>query len=90
MTTKLLLITVSGRVQNVGFRYATKKTADKLNIKGFVKNTPNRTVYIEAEGEEKSLNKFLLWCYQGPSWAYVENIKTQEAPLQHFKNFRIL
>ncbi|MEA3505835.1 MAG: acylphosphatase [Bacteroidota bacterium] len=86
---KLFIIRVTGRVQNVGFRYATKAAAEKLNIRGFVQNLPDRSVYIEAEGEEPEISKFLLWCHQGPSWAHVDNISTQKAPLQHFKSFKV-
>ncbi|QER67308.1 acylphosphatase [Paucilactobacillus nenjiangensis] len=43
-------ITVTGRVQRVGFRWSVVSLAQRLNIKGFVKNLPNGDVYIEAEG----------------------------------------
>ena len=41
-------ITVTGRVQRVGFRWSVASLAQRLNIKGFVKNLPNGDVYIEA------------------------------------------
>ena len=52
---KHLSITVHGKVQNVGFRYFTNKRAHEFNIKGFVKNQHDGTVYIEAEGEDRIL-----------------------------------
>ena len=45
-------IFVSGLVQGVFFRYFTKKTADKLNLKGWVKNLDDGRVEILAEGDE--------------------------------------
>ena len=45
-------MTVSGRVQGVGFRYMTKMVADQLGILGIVKNEANGDGYIEAMGGE--------------------------------------
>lgn len=86
---KAALITISGRVQGVGFRYHTQKMVNQLNIKGFVKNLADGTVYIEAEGEETDLERFLLWCYEGPAWARVDEVKIQESPVQNFKEFSV-
>lgn len=46
-------MTVSGKVQGVGFRYTTKMVADQLGVLGIVRNEDNGDVYIEAQGEEK-------------------------------------
>lgn len=83
------LITISGRVQGVGFRYHTQKKAEQYSIKGFVKNQPDGSVYIEAEGEETDLERFLMWCYDGPTWARVDDVKIQESPVQNFKGFSV-
>jgi len=86
---KAALITISGRVQGVGFRYHTQKTANQFNIKGFVKNQADGTVYIEAEGEEANMERFMMWCYDGPAWAHVDEVKIQESPVQHFMDFSV-
>ena len=82
-------ITLSGRVQNVGFRYSAMQKADEYNIKGFVQNKPDGTVYIEAEGNSEDLQKFIEWCKEGPVTAVVENMNKQEMPIQNFKRFSI-
>ncbi len=84
-----LAITLSGRVQNVGFRFATVQKAQELDIKGFVKNKNDGTVYIEAEGEADKLNRFLEWCKEGPPAASVQNAATQEIPVQDFSGFNV-
>ncbi len=84
---KSFILKIYGRVQNVGFRYHTKKTADSLHITGFVKNQPDGSVYIEAEGDEVSIDHFVLWCQNGPLWARVERIEQQPSPVQNFKGF---
>lgn len=52
-------MTVSGKVQGVGFRYTTKMVADQLGVLGIVRNEDNGDVYIEAQGEEKKVNDFI-------------------------------
>ncbi len=83
-------ITVAGRVQGVFFRASTKTSADHLGIKGFVKNLPDGTVYIEAEGEEETLKQFVEWCSQGPKAARVEACDVEESSMQEFTRFEIL
>ncbi len=80
-------IKVYGKVQGVFFRAGAKEIADKLNISGFARNEPDGTVYIEAEGEEKDLNKFLQWCKNGPEAATVDNIEKTQGPLKNFTEF---
>ncbi|MFP4620545.1 MAG: acylphosphatase [Bacteroidales bacterium] len=84
-----LAITIKGRVQGVGFRFSTVREAERLGITGFVENRMNGTVYIEAEGEPEALNKLVNWCWKGPATAGVENVITQEIPVQNFKRFRV-
>ncbi|MGO3732868.1 MAG: acylphosphatase [Vagococcus sp.] len=52
-------MTVSGKVQGVGFRFMTKMTADKMGIQGIVKNLDNGDVYIEATGNSTQLALFI-------------------------------
>jgi acylphosphatase len=82
-------IIVSGKVQNVGFRFYTAKTAQEFNIEGFVKNEPDGTVYIEAEGEEEAMEGFISWCQRGPQWARVDQFSIQEQPVMGYKGFKV-
>lgn len=82
-------IRVTGKVQNVGFRYYTVNTARQFNIYGFVKNQPDGSVYIEAEGEKDKLEGFMEWCRRGPQWARVEGFEVQEQPLMGFGEFKV-
>lgn len=83
-------IVVGGLVQGVFFRVYAKKEAEQLNLKGFSKNQNDGSVYIEVEGDKKSLGKFLSWCKKGSTLAKVDNIKISEGKLQNFKNFKII
>ena len=80
-------IKIFGKVQGVFFRQTTKEKARALGIKGFVRNETDGSVYIEAEGEEEILNKFIEWCKVGPSQARVEKIEITESALKNFTSF---
>lgn len=84
---KHINIKISGQVQGVFFRVTAKEKADKLGITGFARNEPDGSVYIEAEGEEKTLDQFLSWCHKGPSLAKVGKVDTKEDQLKNFTNF---
>lgn len=87
--TKTLQLNVIGKVQGVGFRYYTNKRAQEFNIKGYVKNMTDGSVFIEAEGEESDLRSFVAWCEKGPAWSRVKEVKKSEIPFADYKNFEI-
>jgi len=66
---------VSGRVQGVGFRYATQRQAQSLGLSGWVKNTESGQVEILAQGPSDTLDVFLEWCKRGPSGARVSSLE---------------
>ena len=74
---KAVSITVSGRVQQVGYRHYTRLAAQDYDIKGKIENKADDSVYIEAQGEEKNLQEFIDFCKKGPVWARVDNIDIQ-------------
>ncbi|MFC1656629.1 acylphosphatase [Patescibacteria group bacterium] len=86
---KHLNIVISGKVQGVFYRTATKNKARDLDLVGFVHNEPDDSVSIEVEGEEEKLDQFLDFCKSGPDHAQVSNIDVQEKELKNFKEFKI-
>jgi acylphosphatase len=86
---KHLNIKIFGRVHNVGFRFGAAEAARELKILGFARNEFDGSVYIEAEGEEKDLQKFLEWCEKGPSWSGVEKVVKSEGEIKNYLNFDI-
>ena len=87
--TKHLRIKITGKVQGVGFRYHTRKSAKELSITGFVKNEYDGSVYIEASGDTDKIDQFVRWCHQGPKWAVVENVLITENEVKEFTNFSV-
>jgi acylphosphatase len=82
-------ITISGRVQGVGFRYNARTIAQHFDIFGFVKNIPGNKVYIEAEGTENKLIEFIAWCHKGPDFAHIENVDLKPGEMKYFNSFEI-
>ncbi len=80
---------VSGRVQGVGFRYSARNKANRLGIKGYVKNKPDGSVVLELEGNAAQLNAMIDWCKSGPPMSRVENVKEWSGEVVGYDEFRI-
>ena len=86
---KHLNLLVSGRVQRVGYRFSCMEAAYKYNIRGSVRNKRDGSVYIEAEGVEKDLNEFIIWCRKGPVWARVTDVSIDAGEVINYDSFEI-
>ena len=82
-------IRVRGRVQGVGFRWSAVREANDHGITGYVKNQPDGSVYIEAEGSGEQLNAFVEWCRKGPGLSFVESVVADPLPPVNYEDFRI-
>ena len=82
-------IFIFGEVQGVSFRYFSRQEADRLGISGFIRNEPDGSIYIEAEGKEKELHKFIQWCKNGPPIARVNRVEARNGTFRGYKNFEI-
>lgn len=83
---------ILGRVQGVGYRFATLKKAMELNLTGWVKNCEDGSVEVLAEGTKKNLDSLISWLRVGPPSASVREIKIigrQEILTTQFKSFEI-
>ena len=83
-------IRIYGHVQGVLFRYFVAKNAQKLGIKGLVRNADDGTVNIIAEGEEEKLFLLIEQCEEGPRLAEVKKVGVSWSPKTgEFQNFDI-
>ncbi|MEK7531740.1 MAG: acylphosphatase [Patescibacteria group bacterium] len=81
---------IYGRVQMVMFRDFVQRKASARNITGWVKNNPDKTVSVYAEGEERKVEELLLLLKKGPIFAKVEKVERRDvSPLGMFQNFSI-
>lgn len=53
-----LIAVARGRVQGVGYRYFVTDCARKSGVSGFVKNQPDGSVLMVAEGRREALEVF--------------------------------
>ena len=67
-------LTISGKVQGVGFRYFVLRQAQELGILGWVSNKPNGDVEAFAQGEKADLEQFIAKVKKGPSFSRVEDV----------------
>ena len=80
---------VSGRVQGVGFRYATADKALALGVTGYVRNLPDRRVEALICGDEPAVTALHRWLRQGPPAAQARDLYSETLPYQDFRDFRI-
>ncbi len=84
-------VTISGIVQGVCFRSFTKSRAKMLGITGWVKNTPDGCLEAVFEGEESKILEMIKYCEEGPSAAFVRNVKTKWGKYKgEYKDFEIV
>jgi len=83
-------IQVFGKVQGVFFRASTKEFADKLGLKGWVRNELDGSVLIAVSGRIKDVEKLETWCHKGPMMAQVNKVDVQSlASSEDFSDFSI-
>lgn len=81
---------IEGRVQGVFFRTSAFEQATRLGVKGWVRNCPDGSVEVVAEGERKKIEELVSWCHHGPPGARVYNVLLQWEDFQNeFADFRI-
>jgi len=84
-------VTVTGRVQGVGYRYYVMDCAVDRGIPGYVRNNPDGTVSVVAEGEESLLRNLIeALRAAGDNYIRVDDITvTWETARQEFNGFVI-
>ena len=78
-----------GRVQGVGFRYTAHRIAHRHQLTGFVRNLPDGTVEMLAQGPARDIDDCIqdINEYFGD---YLRETKIQEIPADpKYKDFRI-
>ncbi|MBM4346480.1 MAG: acylphosphatase [Deltaproteobacteria bacterium] len=82
-------VLVTGRVQGVSYRAATRKMALQLNLRGWVRNLPDGRVEAVFAGVEPSVHAMVAWCQRGPLHAAVSDVATARQPIEAFSGFDI-
>jgi acylphosphatase len=68
---------IHGDVQGVGFRYFLMREAQRLGLRGWVRNRDDGTVEFVAEGRRADLEKLKQVAGRGPQMAQVEKVDAE-------------
>ena len=80
---------VSGRVQGVSFRDATRSQAEQLGLNGWVRNTQDGQVEAVFEGDPDTVQQMIEWCRSGPSSADVEDVSVENEQSEGLSGFEV-
>ena len=67
-------LTISGRVQGVGYRDWTVETARRLGLTGWVRNRVDGAVEALIVGDDQAVGRMIDACRRGPPAARVDNV----------------
>lgn len=78
---RALLLRIHGRVQGVGFRWATCEQARARGLHGWVRNRGDASVEALVQGEASAVQALLDWARHGPSAARVDRVDSEAVPI---------
>lgn len=81
---------VSGKVQGVGFRWATRAEARRLGLAGWVRNLVDGRVEAQFEGSPAAVSTLEQWLASGPPAARVEGLSIEVVELQGLAGFKVV
>lgn len=72
-----MTLIIKGKVQRVGFRYSVVDfvLTQKLPIVGHVRNMPDGSVHVIAQGDIESLKELHRFCTKGPPGSEVREVE---------------
>lgn len=75
---KAVRLRVHGRVQGVWFRASAVTEAERLGLRGWVRNVSDGTVEAHAQGDGAAVDALIAWSRVGPSGAQVTEVEIAE------------
>jgi acylphosphatase len=87
---KTIRIKISGAVQGVFFRKFIKEEADRLGLKGHVRNLESGEVEVVAEGSPEQIEEITKICKKGAPHSQVKELDIQEMNHIGFDEFKVL
>ena len=81
---------IRGDVQGVGYRFFAQRAAARHQVLGQVRNCPDGSVEVVAEGAANDVEEFKKDLVTGPQWARVEQVEEiSSEPTGLYASFRI-
>jgi acylphosphatase len=87
---RAITATITGRVQGVGFRYNTREMGQRLGLTGWVRNHPEGSVEVLAQGDSDVVSRFIEFLSEGPPGSRVISMEvTDTAADPQLSGFRV-
>lgn len=81
---------ITGEVQGVGYRFFAQRAAARHQVLGYVRNRPDGSVEVLAEGPATEVEEFKKDLVTGPQWSRVEQVEEISLdPTGLYGSFRI-
>jgi acylphosphatase len=87
---KTLRLIITGTVQGVLFRKYIEENANKIGIRGYIRNLEDGRVEVVIEGTEDKIEPMIDICKKGSPHSQVRQVEMMTLPNQSFKDFRIM
>lgn len=81
---------ITGSVHPMFFNRFIQDNAQKLGIKGFVRNREDGRIEIFIEGQTDAVEKMAPLCRRGPQHSLIRNVEEREEKFQDFRDFKVL
>lgn len=78
-TAAALHLRIHGLVQGVGYRWSMSREAERLGMRGWVRNRRDGSVEALAAGPETALRQLVAWAHRGPPAAVVQRVEVRPA-----------
>ena len=87
---KSIRLYITGSVQGIFYRNFIKQNAEKLDVKGFVRNLDDGRVEIFLEGSIENVDKMIEISKVGPKHSQIRSVEEKEEKFQDFRSFKVL
>lgn len=81
MSTQRNYYRMTGRVQNVGFRWTVRQLAESLGLTGWVRNRRDGSVEMELQGSPAALNKLIKNLVEEQTFIRIDDTYSEPLPL---------
>jgi DNA ligase D-like protein (predicted 3'-phosphoesterase) len=87
--TRAIRARITGSVQGVGFREATRRRADRLGVRGWVRNAEDGSVALHAEGPPAAVETLVAFLHRGPGGAEVVEVVVEDVRVEGHEQFAL-
>ncbi len=78
MAKRRVRLRIRGRVQGVFYRDSTQREAQRMELRGWVRNCSDGSVEAVAQGHPERAAALIDWCHEGPPLAQVAEVAVTE------------